>query len=266
MWRWWRRLFLLFLWGTVPLGVALIVWAWRVAPGNFLGLAWPWFAGCFLLGWSMMVLNFTLDLPQHPLPPEVPPREEVRRWLFVLVVSGVTAAIFTLLLLPPIFVTHWMRQLVWAVRERWVFILGRMVLLLVWVGWFMGVFFVLNWLADQPVVERFRRGVTQLRSPSAQDVIGMLRNLPLPPEEKRTWIKRLRREGLTPHLARELQRMLKRHMEMLQSQPPEPPGGYVARLKHHVKVLQERKPLVLGRYAALYETLSQWLELQEHEK
>ncbi len=238
MWRWLRRIFLLFLWLEVALGLALTVWGWRVVPARVLGVAWPWFSGSFLLALAVMALNAMLELPEYPLPPEVPPGTEMRRWLFYWGLGGLTAAVFTLLVSLPILFVHSLR--VWAEgRGVWV----RRALVPVGgvglVAWFMGVFFVLGWLQEQPCITRLRRWMTRLQTPTARDIRFMLQRVPLPLEVKQRFLARLEREGMTPALARELQSVL---------------GPYVETQED----LRDR-----GRYAVLYQALSAWLEVHQ---
>lgn len=235
MWRWWRTLYLLAYWALVALLIALTVWAWRAAPGRFLGIAWVWYAGIFLVAFAAVALDATLELPVYPLPPEVPPAVERRRWLSWLLLGWLTSAMFLLLFLPLMLAVQGLRLLV-AGQSIWVRKLAVGAGTLIVVGWLIGVFRFLAWLQDQPVITRLQDRLASLNTITAQDVAAMLRKVDLPIHQREAWLKRLHREGLTEVLALEL-------LEDLQS---------------YLK--QEDNPIRKGRYAQLMQLLHRYLE------
>ncbi len=235
MWRWLRRLYLALLWLSVPLALVGLRALWRRWPGQWLGVNWVWFAGAAWLAWSLMVLATSQELPESPLPPTVSWRAEVQRWLFYLVAGVGVAGMFALWVAPPLVVTQALRRWVGGIPRRLLLVPG----VAVWMGWFMGTWFVLAWLNEQQVVARFRRWVGGLAVPSSEEIATLLRRAPLPAAERQRLLARLQREGMTPALARAMLAALERH-------PP-----------------LQNDPRPLKRRAMLAQALHRWLTHHE---
>ncbi len=236
MWRWLRRIFLATLWVGVGLGTVLTIWLWKTLPGEILGVGWAWFAGAFLVALGLMALNASMEIPLYPLPPEVPPWEEIRRWAFHIALGLLTAVTFTTTLVPPAVLTH-LLLLLSSDKSPMVTGILKIVGAAVWVGWFAGTLMAAAWIADQPFMERFRRNFTSLISPSSRDIETLLREVPISQEEKSTFLERLHREGMNPKLAFDIQRTL---------------ASYIEKTDH--------APGNLTLYSVLYKELNRWLD------
>ena len=237
MWRVLRGLYLLAWWAAVVLGAVAAFWAWKIAPGAWLGVRWYWFVAAGLVGLGVVALGVTLDLPMHALPPEASPAEEVRRWAVALFVGFLTAALFAVLVGVPMVLSHFILTVV----ARWLDGMAAVLVFALWVGWPMGVFMALSWLSDQPLVQRLRRGVVGWNASSPADIAALVEAAPLPQEEKARWLEHLALQGLTPALAQ----------EMLDAITP--------RLEQATHT-RERT-----RYAVLFQALSDWLEAHPQE-
>ncbi len=216
MWQILRRLFLGSLVIGLLAGIALVALVWHVAPGKFLGVGWVWFAGAFLLGAAVMVLDAALDLCQHPLPPTVPAAAEVRRWVFHAILTFLVGGAFAVAVGLPIVLTHAItvgfQALLWRWPE-WAYIASILVDFAMWMGWFMGVFVVSSWLSERDVTQWFRRRFDRLIEPSPEDVITLLQNAPLPAEVKTGLVNKVQLRGLTRDLVQEIQDAIAPYIE-----------------------------------------------------
>ena len=216
MWRLLRRLFLLSLLIGLLIAIGLVVLAWRLAPGKFLGVGWVWFAGAFLVGAAAIVLNAALDLRQHPLPPTVPAAAEVRRWAFHSILTVLVGGAFAVAVGLPIVLTHainvGLQALLWR-WPAWAYVVSVFVDFALWIGWFMGVFIVSGWLSERDLSRWFRRRFDRLITPSPEDVIAMLQNAPLPAALKADLIGKVQLRGLTREMVHEIQEAIAPYTE-----------------------------------------------------
>ena len=216
MWRLLRRLFLLSLLISLLIATGLVVLAWHLAPGKFLGVGWVWFAGAFLVGVAVMVLNAALNLREHPLPPTVPASEEVRRWVFHTILTLLVGGAFAVAVGLPIVLTHAITVGTRTLLGRWpewAYIVSFFVNFALWIGWFMGVFIVSGWLSERDFTRWFRRRFDRLIAPSPEDVIAMLQNAPLPAALKADLIGKVQLRGLTREMVHEIQDAIAPYIE-----------------------------------------------------
>ncbi len=209
-WRWLRRLFLLTLWLGVLAAATGIGLGWRRAPGTFLGVGWIWFAGLAWLALALMALDATLEIGSMPLPPEIPPDQEVRHWLLFLIAGPTVAALFAFVVSIPVVISHRVLKTFAAWDPRW----RGLLLFALWMAWLIGTLGGLAALQNLPVVtalrRTLRRRVLGLHVSEAR-ILALLEACDLPSHVKTIYIRRLQRHGMTRRTALELLKDLKAH-------------------------------------------------------
>ena len=235
IWRWLRRLFLLSLWmATFALGAGIWV-AWHRFPGTFLGVGWVWFAGLAWIALTLMALDATIEVGDMPLPPEIPPDQEIRNWLLFVIAGPTVAAIFAFLVGIPLVASHWVLRTFDTWDPQW----RGLILFTLWMAWLVGTLSGLAALQKQPALSALRRMVRQrllgIHVTDAQ-ILALLEACDLPPQIKTPYLQRIRRHGMTEKTALEL-------LEALEAHPS-----------------RETPPF---HRAQLAQALSNWLEEQE---
>ncbi len=211
-WLWLRRAFLGVLWLGVLLGTVL-TWHWgqTTQARRLLGVPWTWMAAAALVGLAVVALDAVLELPLSPLPPLVPPSQELARWgLFStlgLIVAGFSALIAWLVRAIPLAL---FTLLPWLGRDPWL----RPVYVATILGLILGTFWVLILVDASGLSFAIRRTLRyrllHLRT-SEVEILGLLAATDLPEVVKDTFADHIQRYGMSPEVAQNLLRALEAH-------------------------------------------------------
>lgn len=208
MWRLLRIIYLIAYWALIPTLIALTVWAWRVMPGTLFGIRWVWHAGIFLFVFAICTLSITISFSNFPLPPEVSPTLELRRWLLNLL-TGIGASLLFLLLFLPLMYAMYVLKLLWDGELldgelEWLGVLAPFLELLIIPGWFIGVILLLGKMKDLSIVKRFREWNLRQHEITEKDIAALLKKVDLPSHQRKTMLERLQHEGLTEEFVLEM--------------------------------------------------------------
>ncbi len=202
MWVWLRRMFFALMW----LGVLTAGWGiwrmWQSFPARILGVGWVWAAVAAWIAMAAIALDAVLEIGPMPLPPEVSPEHEIRRWGLFLIAGPTVGVIFAFDVFTMVVAVHAVMQtLSWLPKGVLASILTALV-----IAWLMGTFYVLAWMSESDWVERLHRLRYRLLGlyTSEQDILKLLDDTDLPDRIKTAFAKRIQRRGLTPAIAHRL--------------------------------------------------------------